>query len=149
MGREDNFHLGVKGLIRNSNGELLLLKVNKERLDGRNIYWDIPGGRIHRGETAAEALQREIKEETGLNQILGIKPFSMVLSNIRIPLHGSADDVGLIPRVFICQAACLDSIKLSEENVAFNWFAPSNAAKKLKFKYPPEFIQKLETFSFL
>jgi 8-oxo-dGTP pyrophosphatase MutT (NUDIX family) len=61
---EDNFHLGIKALIRNSKGEYLLLKTNKARIDKE--YYDIPGGRIKRGEDIINTLKREVFEETGI-----------------------------------------------------------------------------------
>ena len=42
---------------------LLFLKRNNDPVKGK---WWFPGGRIRRGEALKEALQREIKEETGL-----------------------------------------------------------------------------------
>jgi 8-oxo-dGTP diphosphatase len=33
--------------------------------------WSVPGGRIERGETAAEAVVRELQEETGLDGLSG------------------------------------------------------------------------------
>lgn len=82
---EDKFHLGIKALIRNSSGRILLLKVNKEKLKGfqGEPYWDIPGGRIQKGSTVDETLIREVEEEIGAKEIKNIKPFSMVLSKIR------------------------------------------------------------------
>lgn len=64
---EDSFHLGIKALIRNSDGKALLLKVNKEQLKGYSgeAYWDIAGGRIHKNSTVEETLRREVEEETG------------------------------------------------------------------------------------
>ena len=45
---------------------LLFLKRNNDPVKGK---WWFPGGRIRRGEALKEALQREIKEETGLSLI--------------------------------------------------------------------------------
>lgn len=50
------------GLLTNHHG--LLLVANRRR-NGR-IDWSTPGGVVDDGETALEALEREITEETGL-----------------------------------------------------------------------------------
>ena len=98
---EDCFHLGVKALLLNPDGKVLLLKRHHPV---KGIYWDIPGGRLQKGESQMETLLREIKEETGLNHVYEIHPFMMALTNIRIPtLEG---DAGLIFSIFL--------IKLSE-----------------------------------
>lgn len=142
---EDCFHLGIKGLICNSEGKVLLLRVNQKKLDNtKRSYWDIPGGRIQRGETIETALRREIAEETGISKLANIKSLSMVLSNIRIP-QKNGPDVGLVLWVFTCDASSLDDITLSDEHIALHWFDLSEAIEKLRFKYPEEFIEKLGT----
>jgi 8-oxo-dGTP diphosphatase len=57
-GRMNNLWDGVKGVVR-KNGRILLLVKQNGKLD-------LPGGRVEDGETVQSALQREIKEETGL-----------------------------------------------------------------------------------
>lgn len=68
--------IGVGGgvLIFNADREILLLKRGK---DVRNEagWWCKPGGSVEFGETAADAMKREIKEETDLDiDIWGVLP---------------------------------------------------------------------------
>lgn len=141
---EDFFHLGIKALIRNSEGKILLLKVNPKEIKAHKgePYWDIPGGRIHKGSTVEETLKREVEEETGITSIKKFTPFSMVLSNIRIPIE-NGDVVGLILSSYLCEVGDISSIKLSNEHIEFDWFTPEKAKVLLSFKYPKEFTDKL------
>lgn len=58
--------VGVKGLIKNTDGLYLILRRQKPYQGEDFLRWDIPGGRINPGETLKQALAREIQEETGL-----------------------------------------------------------------------------------
>ncbi len=63
MTQSDEFVPCVGGLTYDDAGRLLLIRRGNE--PGRGL-WSIPGGRIEPGETDAEALVREMAEETGL-----------------------------------------------------------------------------------
>lgn len=143
---EDTFHLGIKGLIRNARGEILLMQIDPEHMKHhgggageQQSYWDLPGGRVEKGSTVQETLKREITEETGVTNITNIKPVGMVLSNIRIPMGD--DSYGLILSVYSCAIPGDAVIALSDEHTASEWVAPAEAAARLSIKYPPEFCQ--------
>ena len=53
----------VGAVVKDGQGRLLLIKRGHEPGAG---LWSLPGGRIEPGETDAEALVREMLEETGL-----------------------------------------------------------------------------------
>lgn len=138
---EDSFHLGVKALLCNASGEILLLQVNPARLHGtdRTDYWDLPGGRVQKGETIPQTLTREVFEETGLRDMRATSHIGIVLSNIRIPIGD--DSVGLLLSVDACQLPVDAEIKLSDEHIARAWFEPAQAAELLAVKYPADFCQ--------
>jgi ADP-ribose pyrophosphatase YjhB (NUDIX family) len=58
--------IAVFALIRNSKGEVLLVK---QRVG--NQFWTLPGGKVGAKEKVVAALKREVKEETGLTIQLG------------------------------------------------------------------------------
>ena len=60
VGKERIFNPGVRAIILNEKGEVLL----QHRMD--TGHWDLPAGGVELGETALEALRREVFEETGL-----------------------------------------------------------------------------------
>jgi len=57
----------VAGVIRNSDGEVLLSR----RQPGRHQAgkWEFPGGKVEQGETPAQALVRELREELGIETL--------------------------------------------------------------------------------
>jgi len=136
---EDSYHLGIKALIRNNEGKVLLLQVNPAKLHGeRKNYWDLPGGRVQKRHTVIDTLKREVAEETGVTDIKNTKEIGMVLANIRIPV-GENDTVGLILSVYECVIADGSNIVISDEHVAYDWFTPKEAADLLAIKYPQPF----------
>jgi len=144
---EDLFHLGIKAVIRNKKGEVLLLKTNPKKLiithDWKGqAYWDIPGGRIKKKDTVEKTLKREIKEETGIGKIRKITPFVMVLGNIRIPI--GKETVGLILSTYLCDVDNLANLKISSEHLEGQWFTPKKASRLLEYKYPKTFTDKLK-----
>jgi len=77
----------VGAVATDEHGRLLMIKRGHEPGAG---LWSIPGGRIEPGETDAEALVREMLEETGLTVEVG-----RLLGRVRRPfLDGSVIDIG-------------------------------------------------------
>lgn len=64
------YGLTVRGIIKNDSGEILILKRHpKSRTDPE--MWELPGGKVEKGEFFTDALVREIKEETNLDVNVG------------------------------------------------------------------------------
>ncbi|HEX4838968.1 MAG TPA: NUDIX domain-containing protein [Rhabdochlamydiaceae bacterium] len=139
---EDTFHLGVKALIQNHDNQLLVLRKKPKRpQDANRVMWDLPGGRIHRGESLEMALEREVFEETGLKNLSNKSFLTMALTPSRIPLV--PHDVGLILAVYLCPLKGDLDVQLSEEHLEFCWVLPEKAAELLKPDFPSELIEKV------
>jgi ADP-ribose pyrophosphatase YjhB (NUDIX family) len=75
----------VGAVVHDAAGRLLLIRRGHE--PGRGL-WSLPGGRVEPGESAAEAVQREVREETGLD----VRPGAPV-GTVRLPGPGVVFDV--------------------------------------------------------
>ena len=64
------YGLTVRGIIKNDKEEILIVKRHpKSRTDPE--MWELPGGKVEKGEFFTDALIREIKEETNLDVKVG------------------------------------------------------------------------------
>ena len=74
-----SYTVGAVAVIRRPDGCLLL--VDQRHSDG----WALPGGLLRRGESAAAAVSREVREEVGLQldpAVLSV-PFAVVTASVR------------------------------------------------------------------
>ena len=77
----------VGAVVKDERGRLLLIKRGHEPGVG---LWSLPGGRVEPGETDAEALVREMREETGL-----VVQAGRLLGRVRRPAgDGDVLDIG-------------------------------------------------------
>jgi mutator protein MutT len=98
----------AEAIIMNDNA-LLFLKRKNSPAKGE---WWFPGGRIRKGETFAETLCREVKEETGLT--VDIIKFVGVYNRIFPDRHD-------ITIVFLCR--CFDNeVTLNNEHSEYGFF---------------------------
>lgn len=58
-------YIGAGGVVLNERQELLVVWEKTHRQSGRK-YYKLPGGALHQGEHIVDCVQREIREETGI-----------------------------------------------------------------------------------
>ena len=103
---------------------LLLVRRGRQPASGR---WSVPGGRVEGGETLAEAVVRELAEETGLEGVCGelvgwveridddhhfvILDFAVTLLDDREPVAGDdAAEVAWVPLADVAEQALVDGL---------------------------------------
>jgi len=107
----------VGALLHDGGGKVLMIRTHKW-----GHRWGIPGGKIERGETAVEALRREMREETGV-EIDEIR-FAMVQDCIDSPEFQRREHFLLLN--YIARARST-GIRLNEEAEDFMWLKPADA----------------------
>jgi len=96
-------------------GRVLVAQRPRDKAHGGK--WEFPGGKIERGESAPEALQREIREELGIEIEVGA-PLTRVVHD-----YGTFT-IALVP--FVCRA--LAGEPHPHEHEAVLWCRPAEIA---------------------
>ena len=142
--KEQLFFIGVKGLIKNSQGQILLLLADvSTHRKNTEPYWDIPGGRIEKGAGLVDTLAREISEETGvaIDASTAVQVATAV-SKHQVPVD---DDItaGLALVVYSVTIPDSATITISPEHERYEWVEVAEAKLRLSNKYPSDFTDKL------
>ncbi len=137
------FHVGIKALVMNDEGKILLIKAGKKipKVLKQNFkFWDFPGGKIRAEEDIQKALVREVNEEIH-TKVEPIELFDVAISNFR-----DANDKNLFLMLVVYRAklAGKGNFKLSWEHSEWEWVDIDEAKKRLLLKYPKRFVEKLD-----
>jgi ADP-ribose pyrophosphatase YjhB (NUDIX family) len=99
---------GVKCLIRNSHGDILLVRLNYS-----HRRWVLPGGGVRHGETYKDAAYRELKEETGITKVMldRIGSYESTFEYKRVAVEAYKG-------VALTQEVTIDPIEIAE----YGWF---------------------------
>lgn len=130
------FQVGIKGLITDIDGKILLLQSVSRTGEER---WDLPGGRMDDDETFEQTLQRELVEEIGTSYVGEPVFIKSVLSKATIQVGEM--HVGLILNVYRVSIPADVEIQLNDYETAYEWVDAKEAALRMSNKYPPEFTE--------
>ena len=135
----DLFHVGIKAVLTNESGEILILRKAAEQAHG-GPFWDLPGGRVQGGDPEA-TLRREVLEETGIQEItvgepLGssIKPAAIQIGDVHI---------GLTLLTYRCTVPGCPVPLLSDEHTSYAWLPVPEALDKLHGNFPDSLFRGL------
>ncbi|MFZ4100004.1 MAG: NUDIX domain-containing protein [Chlamydiia bacterium] len=128
---EKKFYIGVKAIVRNQHGQILVLQSDRPNRVGTGFYWDLPGGRMAEGEDTQTTLRRELLEELGTADLVGpVIDCGVVLSDIQF--QKSDERIGLLFWGFACELSDQASITLSNEHLAYAWASPEEGVRLLR-----------------
>ena len=116
IGNDFMFMPSVAALIRDDDGRILLV----QHVEGR---WQLPGGAIDPGERPAAAVQRECREEAGIDVepvriagVFGGREYRITYSN--------GDEAGWVVTVFEARIVAGKPSASDDETQAVGWFKP-------------------------
>lgn len=102
--RDDRREVAAAAIVED--GRLLLAqRVSPPELAGR---WELPGGKIEPGETPAEGLRRELREELGVETVVGAR------IGVDVPLPN-----GMVLRAYAVELK--SGVPVALEHAAVRW----------------------------
>ncbi len=105
-------------------------------------HWDFPKGNIEEGEPDEDTIRREIKEETGIDDIAIIREFREKIHYF----YKLNNELVSKEVVFHLAETKKDKIKLSFEHMDFKWLSFEEAMEKLTFKNAKNILKKADGF---
>ncbi|HEX9722574.1 MAG TPA: NUDIX domain-containing protein [Candidatus Paceibacterota bacterium] len=105
-------------------------------------YWDLPKGHVERGETEEDTVRREVKEETGLENIELRHGFR---ETIHYWFQWKRKKISKTVAFYLAKTGEKE-ITISEEHIGFVWLPYAKAIEKLTYQNAKQLIQKANDY---
>ena len=105
-------------------------------------HWDFPKGHQEKNEKEEQAAAREIKEETGIEEIEFVDNFRETIKYF----YKKWEETVYKEVIFYLVQSASEEVKLSSEHIGYAWLSYEHAYKKLTFNNAKELLEKAEKF---
>jgi 8-oxo-dGTP pyrophosphatase MutT (NUDIX family) len=148
------FEKSAGAIIFHKNKEIkyLLLHYPSSKKSTKD-YWDLPKGHIEKGEKEIETVKREVKEETGLDDVEIIGGFKEWIKYFfrSTPYQnksGTGQEGKTIFKIvtFYLAKTKEKNINISEEHIGYKWLPYEEALEELTFDNAKKILTKANQF---
>ena len=103
-------------------------------------HWDFPKGAQEKNEKEEQTAAREIKEETGIEDIEFADNFRETIKYF----YKKGEDTVYKEVIFFIAQSATDGVVLSNEHIGYAWLSYEHAYKKLTFNNSKELLEKVD-----
>ena len=105
-------------------------------------HWDFPKGNQEKNEKGEQTASREIKEETGIENIEFVDGFRETVKYF----YKKGEETIYKEVVFFLAESATEHVELSKEHIGYAWMGYEHAYKKLTFNNAKELLEKADKF---
>jgi 8-oxo-dGTP pyrophosphatase MutT (NUDIX family) len=106
-------------------------------------HWDFPKGHIERGEDALAAAQRELHEETGIQDFRLVPGY---VERMRYIYRRAGEQMRKDVIYYLAETTGDETVRLSHEHRAYAWVSYEEGLQRLTFKTARELLERAHVF---
>ena len=107
-----------------------------------SVHWDFPKGHMEKNEKEEMTAAREIKEETGIEEIEFVDNFRETIKYF----YKKGEETVYKEVIFFLAQSATEHVELSKEHIGYAWMSYEHAYKRLTYNNAKELLEKADEF---
>ncbi len=139
-----NFEKSAGAIIFRKNGDKIYYLLLCYPLSARSKkdYWDLPKGHIEDGEKEIDTVRREVKEETGIEDLKFVEGFK---EEIKYFFNFQHKIISKTVVFYLAETETKD-VEISFEHIDYEWLLYEKAIKQLTFENAKQVLKRANEF---